>query len=51
MSGVRILEESILAEDKTGGSTDKDLGAFPYISKEELVVQFNRLDCQVHQVG
>ena len=51
MSGIRILEESIDAEDSADASAENDRITFPYIAKEKLLVQFNRLDVQVHQVS
>ena len=51
MSGIRILEESMDAEDSADASTENDRITFPYIAKEKLLVQFNRLDVQVHQVS
>lgn len=51
MSGVRILEESTLKDDSTEGRGGRDLVSFPYISKEKLIVLFNRLDSQVQQVS
>lgn len=51
MSGVRILEESIKAEGSADASAEKGRVSFPYIAKEKLLVQFNRLDAQVHQVS
>ena len=51
MSGVRILEESVKAEECADISAENDRVSFPYIAKEKLIVQFNRLDTQVHQVS
>ena len=51
MSGVRILEESIKAEDSADASAEEDHLSFPYVAKEKLLVQFNRLDTQVNQVS
>ena len=51
MSGVRILEESIEAEDSADASAEEDRLSFPYVAKEKLLVQFNRLDTQVNQVS
>ena len=51
LSGIRIFEESIEAEDSADASAQNDRITFPYIAKEKLLVQFNRLDVQVHQVS
>ena len=51
MSGIRILEESVEAEGSADASAENGRISFPYIAKEKLVVQFNRLDAQVHQVS
>ncbi|KAL8789341.1 MAG: hypothetical protein Q9195_006868 [Heterodermia aff. obscurata] len=50
MSGVRILEESMEAESSADVSEENDRISFPYIAKEKLISQFNRLDIQVHQL-
>ena len=50
-SGVRILEENITKDDSADGHSEKDSISFPYVSKEKLLVLFNRLDSQVQQVG
>ena len=49
MSGVRILEETVV--HSTGSISDADPSSFLYVSKDKLLVLFNRLCSQVQQVS
>lgn len=51
MSGVRILEETVSKNGNIGIRYGEDPSSFLYVSKDTLLVLFNRLCSQVQQVS
>ena len=51
MSGVRILEETVSRNRSIWNRCEKDSSSFLYVSKDKLLVLFNRLGYQAQQVS